>query len=196
MENEKMLITAEGIVLHNALEKIDRDIKTMRLKKKDSGHLRLLAEETLGMLKMMTGNFVALMWLDRTETEVKVHLKAKAEAMDNDKKKELISIATSGKNEKAKGFMGRIGEIFSNAMMDAEDKPGIEDVYSELNRSDDEGIDYDAAWSLDSCKNSDEDTGLTDILEKSIVANIAKDVVVGVKRDTVEMTITMDLTDE
>ena len=62
MENEKMLITAEGIVLHNALEKIDRDIKTMRLKKKDAGHLRLLAEETLGMLKMMTGNFVALMW--------------------------------------------------------------------------------------------------------------------------------------
>lgn len=193
MENEKMLVTAEGIVLHNALSKVDRDIKAMNLAKKDAGHLRLLAEETLGMIKMMTGNFVALMWLDRNKNEAMLHLKAKAEAMDSDKKKDLISIATSGKNEKAKGFMGRIGDIFDSVMMDAMDDTGLEDAYSQLDRADSEGGDYDAKWTLDSYRDSDGGAEARDILEKSIVANIAKDVVVGVKRDTIEMTITMEL---
>ena len=193
MENEKMLVTAEGIVLHNALSKVDRDIKAMNLAKKYAGRLRLLAEETLGMIKMMTGNFVALMWLDRNKNEAMLHLKAKAEAMDSDKKKDLISIATSGKNEKAKGFMGRIGDIFDSVMMDAMDDTGLEDAYSQLDRADSEGGDYDAKWTLDSYRDSDGGAEARDILEKSIVANIAKDVVVGVKRDTIEMTITMEL---
>lgn len=193
MENEKILVTAESEALRNALSGIDSDIRAMKLKKKDASHLRLLAEETLGMLKMMTGNFVALMWLDRTAGEVMLHLRAKAEEMDRDKKKELISIATSGRNEKAKGFMGRIGEIFDNTMMDAKDKPDIEKAFLELERSDAEGMDYDAEWSLDSYRESDEEEGVRDILEKSIVANIAENVVVGVKRDTVEMTISMKL---
>jgi hypothetical protein len=188
-----------------ALKMVDDYINARDMEKKKALHLRLLAEETIGMVRAMAGDFKALFWLEEDDGEYRVRLTAKTE-MDKGKKQDLLSVSKSGKNASAKGFMGKIGEIIENGLLH----------YSEVMKLQQEygggyvdyaliGCDVPEApvmgepivWSLNNYKEGLEQADDSDApakeawdeLEKSIVASIAKDVVVGVKKDRVEMTI-------
>ncbi len=192
LKEEKMLVSSKDIVLSEALGKIDRSIKRLELGDRDAMHLRLLAEETLGMLKLMTDDFAALMWLDKNGSEASVHLTAKTQGMEIEDKKELLSVSSTGKNASAKGIMGKIGDVFENSVMNLSGLSEHEFGYYESD-------DYTTTWSLERYKDALEEAGESkgfdiDLFEKSIVASLAKDVVVGVKKDNVEMTILMELT--
>lgn len=213
MDKEKMVITSRGMELYDELAKIDKDIKTLNLERRDSLHLRLLAEETLGMLKMMAGDFTSLLWMETDGKVASIHLVAKTEDMNIDTKKELIAVSTSGKNAKAKGLMGKIGEVFENSLLHYENVVELEREYG-IGYSDPAiagsmGADYMTAWTLEQYRKSlqsedvdkdfewsEEASEPNDIFEKSIVGSIAKDVIVGVKKEDVEMTILMDLKGE
>lgn len=191
LEDEKMLVSSKDIVLSEALAKIDRSIRKLGVGDKDAMHLRLLAEETLGMLKLMTDDFAALMWIDKTDRTASVHLTAKTHGMEIDDKKELLSVSSTGRNASAKGIMGRIGDVFENSVLNMAGE-------QELRRGFYDSDGYTTTWSLERYRAALEEVGESkgydiDLFEKSIVASLAKDVVVGVKKDTVEMTILMEL---
>lgn len=191
LDDDKMLVSSKDIVLSEALAKIDRSIKRLEVGAKDAMHLRLLAEETLGMLKLMTDDFAALMWIDRTDRTASVHLTAKTHGMELDDKKELLSVSSTGRNASAKGIMGRIGDVFENSILNLSGEPDLREGYYDSD-------DYTTTWSLERYRDALEEIGESrgfdiDIFEKSIVASLAKDVVVGVKKDTVEMNILMEL---
>lgn len=209
MENEKMLINSEKIVLNDTLSRIDEDIKRLKLERKDGLHLRLLAEEALGMLKLMAGDFTALLWLEREDSEASVHLTAKIDDIDIDAKKELIAVSSSGKNAAVKGLMGKIRDVFENTILNADNVMQLEQQYGmgfyDLSTAGTMYNGYSMAWSLgqyrDSVEQADQadqavEEEVSDIFEKSIVGSIAKDVAVGVKNDTVEMIMLMDLKGE
>ncbi|MCR4785420.1 MAG: hypothetical protein K5847_02070 [Lachnospiraceae bacterium] len=213
MDKEKMVITSRGMELYDELAKIDRDIKTLNLERRDSLHLRLLAEETLGMLKLMAGDFTSLLWIEKDDKEARIHLVAKTEDMDIDTKKELIAVSTSGKNAKAKGLMGKIGEVFENSLLHYENIVELEREYGvgtiDPAAAGSMSTDYMTAWTLEQYRMSmrqedvdrdfawsEEESEPNDIFEKSIVGSIAKNVIVGVKKEDVEMTIIMDLKGE
>ncbi|MBQ2453489.1 MAG: hypothetical protein II497_03490 [Lachnospiraceae bacterium] len=213
MDKEKMVITSKGMELYDELAKIDRDIKTLNLERRDSLHLRLLAEETLGMLKLMAGDFTSLLWIEKDDKEARIHLVAKTEDMDIDTKKELIAVSTSGKNAKAKGLMGKIGEVFENSLLHYENIVELEREYGvgtiDPAAAGSMSTDYMTAWTLEQYRMSmrqedvdrdfawsEEESEPNDIFEKSIVGSIAKNVIVGVKKEDVEMTIIMDLKGE
>lgn len=205
MESEKMLITNKNFKIYDALSKIDSYLEDLELGKKDTLHMRLLMEETLGMLGAMTGDYHALIWVEKENNQCQIKLVAKTE-MDVDKKKELLSVSKSGENTLHKGFMGKIGEIIENGILNYENVMKLQQVYGGGY------VDYAAlggnpsdsmfVWSLDQyrdaldeARGSDNAAGYAwDELEKSIVASLAKDVTVGVKMDQVELTITADLT--
>ena len=210
MDKEKMVITSKGMELYDELAKIDRDIKTLNLERRDSLHLRLLAEETLGMLKLMAGDFTSLLWIEKDDKEARIHLVAKTEDMDIDTKKELIAVSTSGKNAKAKGLMGKIGEVFENSLLHYENIVELEREYGvgtiDPAAAGSMSTDYMTAWTLEQYRMSmrqedvdrdfawsEEESEPNDIFEKSIVGSLAKNVIVGVKKEDVEMTIIMDL---
>lgn len=213
MDKEKMVITSKGMELYDELAKIDRDIKTLNLERRDSLHLRLLAEETLGMLKLMAGDFTSLLWIEKNDKEARIHLVAKTEDMDIDTKKELIAVSTSGKNAKAKGLMGKIGEVFENSLLHYENIVELEREYGvgtiDPAAAGSMSTDYMTAWTLEQYRMSmrqedvdrdfawsEEESEPNDIFEKSIVGSLAKNVIVGVKKEDVEMTIIMDLKGE
>ncbi len=213
MDKEKMVITSRGMELYDELAKIDRDIKTLKLGRRDSLHLRLLAEETLGMLKLMAGDFTSLLWIEKDDKEARIHLVAKTEDMDIDTKKELIAVSTSGKNAKAKGLMGKRGEVFENSLLHYENIVELEREYGvgtiDPAAAGSMSTDYMTAWTLEQYRMSmrqedvdrdfawsEEESEPNDIFEKSIVGSIAKNVIVGVKKEDVEMTIIMDLKGE
>lgn len=206
--NEKLIVTGKEMVIRDALARVDEDIKEQGYARRDAIHLRLLAEETLGMLKAMTGNYTALIWTERNANVASIKISARTEGIDYDTKKELLAVSTSGKNASSKGFMGRIGDFIENSMLGREAALDVEREYGAgfltYDSDEDKPSDLMMAWSLEEYRKSLKEAGTDaengeearDILEKSIVASLAKDVVVGVKKDKVDMTISMELTGE
>ena len=189
-----------------ALQKIDEFLSHQDIDRKKMIHLRLLAEETIGMVRAMTGDFMALLWVEEEDGVFRIRLTVKTD-MDKDKKSDLLSVATSGKNAAAKGFMGKIGEIIENGLLNYDNVMKLQQQYGsgytdyigmgmcvpgEIQMAGDPLV-----WSLSKYRASldEEDAessagGAWDELEKSIVASLAKDVAVGVRKDRVDMVIT------
>ena len=205
MESEKMLITNKNFRIYDAIERIDNDLSDMELGPKDALHMRLLAEETIGMLGAMVGEYKSLVWLEKADDLCRIKVVAKTE-MDIEKKKEILSVSKSGENVLAKGLMGKIGDIIENGFLNYENVMKLQQQYGGGY------LDYAAmggtssaefySWSLENYKGALEEAiegneaarTAWDELEKSIVAKLADDVIVGVKKDEVELTIVSKLT--
>ena len=183
-----------------AIAVVDEFLSLQNLDRKKAIHLRLLAEEAVGMVKAMTGDFEALFWMEQEDGEYKVKLTVKTD-MDREKKEELLSLSTSGDNTAAKGVMGKIREIIENSLLDLDSalrqqsKFGGNNGYTYVGM----GMLEDApVWSLNSYREAledksdkdDTDDEAWDELERSIVASLAKDVTIGIKNNLVDMTIT------
>ena len=155
----------------------------------------------------MTGDYKAMMWFERDVKEASVNLTARTGSMNIDMKEGLLSVSSSGKNASRKGFMSKIGDIIENGILNFENVMKLEQQYgmgyvgygavSEMS------ADFAMSWSLaqyrntlSTAKNDDSEAEEAwDELEKSVVASLAKDVTVGVKKDTVEMKALMNLSD-
>ena len=121
--------------------------------------------------------------------------------MDSEKRNQLLSASSSGKNESAKGLMGRLRDFF--------ERGADEDVVSFSNalvRPD--SYDYasssplDWEWSMlryeeNLSRRIEEDDSEAraawDELEKSVVTHVADDIKVSIRGRTVEMTIIKSL---
>ncbi len=183
-----------------AIAVVDEFLSLQNLDRKKAIHVRLLAEEAVGMVKAMTGDFEALFWMEQEDGEYKIKLTVKTD-MDREKKEELLSLSTSGDNTAAKGVMGKIREIIENSLLDLDSalrqqsKFGGNNGYTYVGM----GMLEDApVWSLNSYREAledksdkdDTDDEAWDELERSIVASLAKDVTIGIKNNLVDMTIT------
>jgi hypothetical protein len=102
------------------------------------------------------------------------------------KKSELIRVAKSQKNAAAVGIVGRIRNAIENFLLSEENMAAL-DASSEafyLATGYSEGVDYSYLWSLEQYRSmvSREEKGEEwDELEKSVIASVADDVIVGIK---------------
>ena len=176
----------------------------LRLDKRDALRLNLLVEETLGMVKAMVEDFYGQLWFAGEGKRCEIHLQATAD-MDADKKQELLSVSSSGKNASTRGFMAMLGEVISGAVHNMGrnlEAYGQETVrYGIVHSPGFNMVSPDGLmpiWSLQAFKDElnrerEEDEAAEaylEDLEKSIVARLADDVVVGVKGDRIELVIT------
>lgn len=211
MRTEKIPVNSLGEGFELALNETSHFAEAAGLSRKPALRLRLLAEETLGMLHAITDEYSAYFWLEQDDTNtIRLHLEAETE-MDLLKKQELIDISTDKRNAADVGFMGKIRNIFenatyyvnmigelqtaSNAMPLMAGMPGFVDIEAaQIVNS------YACLWTLsqyrsdlDSPQESEEEEpALADALEeleKSIVASIADDVRVDVRGNKVELVI-------
>ncbi|SHI62938.1 hypothetical protein SAMN02745229_03377 [Butyrivibrio fibrisolvens DSM 3071] len=198
------IIIGTGKDLSRELDRADDIIDELSLEGKNAIHAKLVFEETLGMLAQMIENYKAVVWLEKYKNSFCLKLVAKTE-MDYDKKTDLLSLSSDHKNSSIRGFMDKIGDVIQNGLLNYENVAnlsreygGIIDCGSLGMYSGMEGIsEYGMMWSLNDYRDSleyakssdDASKDAWDELEKSIVANIASDVIVGVKGDKVEMTI-------
>lgn len=207
---------SEDIYINNTEEKAAEALKIaddflllQDIGKKTTIRRRLLVEETIGMVKAMTGDFNAMLHLEEDNGEFRIILTCKT-LMDKGKKDSLLSVSTSGKNAAVKGFMSKISEIIENGILNFDEVMKLNQEYGGGS------VDYVSmgmgamgavhlavpvdqepiTWSLSNYRNALEESSdkipskeAWDELEKSIVANIAKDVIVGVKKDRVDLTI-------
>lgn len=201
-------INSDEEMAAEALKVVDEYIKEQDLEYKKAIHLRLLAEETIGMVKSMTREYEAAFWIEKEGEEYRIKLQIET-IMDKGKKDALLSVSRSKKNEYAKGFMGKISEIIEDGLLSFDESMKLQQEYGSpmpyydfigmgiMGEMPTAGV--PVMWSLsnyrdslDEAPQSDDTQEAADELEKSIVASLAKDVIVGIRRDKVDMTIVCD----
>ena len=188
-----ILAEVEKVTVYNGLE----DKKALRL--------RLLAEELCGMLPGLTQNFSGEFWAENDGDDYELHVELRADDMDIDLRDELISVSKSGKNAAAKGVMGKIRAVTETMLLTAFD-PTLPPAISEGEYRDyygfnmgfgyiDPTVSYETgyvhSWSLFNYKTAveEKEEDAYAELERSIVAKLADDIIVGIRGKNVEITV-------
>ena len=165
------------------------------LQHKETLRLRLLAEELTGMLPELVEHFDGYFWVENNEKKYELHTVLSVDNLSKEKKQTLIAVSANKKNAAACGFMGKIRDIAENMLLFSE-TPNASNRYATeyLQDYDMADISYAYAWTLENYieQQKQKSSGITeewDQLEKSIVAKLADDVIVGVKGRKVEIII-------
>ena len=161
---------------------------------KQSLQLRLLCEEVDGMLPNIIGDFDGTLFIDYDGGVCRVNVTIKIPELNAQNKEELIEIAKDKKNSAAVGIVGKIRDTIENFLLaDAAADSFYESsaiFYPSTAYS--EGVDYSYLWSLEQYKatvKQDEESKEWDELEKSVIASVADDVIVGVKGSQADIVI-------
>lgn len=197
MKTKKITIHSNGQGMEKALDTVEAFSLHMGFNPRDSRRARLLAEETLSMVRGIVMDFEAEFWMESMpDCSCELHLLAIAD-MDYAKKYNLVATSTQQRNEASVGIMGKIRDFIEDSIfymcggltMPPADPRLMGNVsYADIQ-----------VWSLqqyrkdmEELKQKEADSDLTERLEeleRSIVANIADDVQVSVEGDNIEMVI-------
>ena len=199
MKSDMIHVTSSGEGIALALQQAESVAVYKSLPSKDGLHLRLLAEEMMGMMRALAGDQEADFWIEDEDGVFRMHLKAQVQ-MNTDLREKLLSASTSGKNAAAKGVSGKIRDLFSRMLEGAGDvdayAAGFSPIYSEI-----ESVSAAAAvaknvpfiWSLNQYKSrtaaDPEKKEEWDELEKSVLAKVADEIEIGISGGFVEMIV-------
>ena len=196
MKSDVIKVSTGEAGMEETLRQAERTAQYKGLSPRNALHLRLLTEETMGMMRSITGEREGLFWIEDEDGVFQLHLAVKTR-MNSDKRGQLLSAATTGKNESAKGLMGRLRDFFDRGTDEDVASftspmllPGLYD-HSALS-------DIDWEWSMTryqdelSARVKENDLAAKeawDELEKSVVVHVADEVKVSIRGDQVEMII-------
>ena len=158
---------------------------------KQSLQLRLICEEIDGMLPNIIDDFNGDFWIDFEDGVCKVNVSLRFNEFTAEKKEGLVGIAKNKKNSAAVGIVGKIRSALEDvflvedsygADMSLESRYFVTEYYDSMDHY--SGMDYACLWSLENYRSTvkkEEKTEAWDELEKSVIASVADDVIVGVK---------------
>ena len=175
--------------LEAVLQQVDAVAAYKELAPKSAVYLRLLAEETMALVRAITGEVKGEFWIEDKDGAFELHLKAEA-FTDMKKREQLLSASTTGKNEATRGFMGRIRSFFQPTPDVPTFNSGFAGGAPQMTGSYTWSmVDYRAQLEAYRAQNNQAAREEWDELEKSVVAHVADDVKVSILGKTVEMTI-------
>ena len=199
MKTDIITVSSSGSQMEKALEQAEKVAAYKGLPAQSALRLRLLTEEMMGMMRSITGEKQGQFWIEDEDGVYQLHLKVKTR-MTNEKRKSLLEVSSSGKNEAAKGLMGRLRDFF--------DRGSDEDVFQSspmlmsgmYEHSSSPSLDWE--WKMtqyqmaleEGVRHDDKKAQEAwDELEKSVVAHAADEIQVCIRGQTVEMTIVKSL---
>ena len=206
MKSNVIKVNQEGGFLDEILMETQKISAYASLNNKQTLRLRLLAEELVGMLKELSGEYTGEFFISHEGMKFDLITNIDiCEAMDNKTKRAFIDVSTNKKNAAAKGIMGKIRDVVENMMYPENAAFTGENDFADLllsgeSRAEDsfydaetlvDGLMMENEWSLNQYKIKQQNREEPwDEIEKSIVANLADDVTVSVKGKNVEIVIT------
>ena len=199
MRTDIITVSSSGSQMEKALEQAEKVAAYKGLPAQSALRLRLLTEEMMGMMRSITGEKQGQFWIEDENGVYQLHLQVKTR-MTNEKRESLLEVSSSGKNEAAKGLMGRLRDFFDrgsdedifqaspmlmSGMYEHSSSPSLDWEWkmTQYQMALEEGVRHDdkkaqEAW---------------DELEKSVVAHAADEIQVCIRGQTVEMTIVKSL---
>ena len=196
MKTDIIKVSSKGIQMEAALEQVEKVAAYKDLSRKNALHLRLLTEEMMGMMRSVTGETEGEFWIEDEDGEYRLHLRIAAR-LNPEKREQLLSASSTGKNESAKGLMGRLRAFFDWSC--DEDADGFSSpvlLPDAFEYSSAPALDwewsmqrYEAALDAEMGQDNSAVREAWDELEKSVVKHVADDVRVAIRGGTVEMII-------
>ena len=164
------------------------------LTQKQTLQLRLICEEIDGMLPNIIDDFNGDFWIDFEDGVCKVNVSLRFNEYTADKKEGLVGIAKNKKNAANVGIVGKIRSALEDAFLDNEAIRGAGMMADTFYYSPDvhDRMDYSYQWSLEQYRMSVKAKAKTeewDELEKSVIASVADDVIVGVKGKSADIVV-------
>ena len=168
------------------LAESERVAEYIGLTHKQTLQLRLLCEEIDGMLPNIIEDFDGDFWIDYQDGICRINVSILIPEFNVEEKKELINIAKDKKNAAAVGLAGKIRNAVENFFLDEDAMQALALSFGSFGGATEYGpeADYAYLWTLEQYKNSvkkEEQAEAWDELEKSVIASLADDVIVGVK---------------
>ncbi len=195
MKTDIITVSAKGKRMEAALEQAEKVAAYKGLSSKGALHLRLLTEEMMGVMRSITGAPEGQFWIEDEDGEYQLHLRVAAR-LSSEKREQLLSVSATGKNESARGIMGRIRDFFDWSCDEDYDTFTSPILFPDaFEHSSSPMLDWE--WSMRRYENVlaariNQDSAAReawDELEKSVVKNVADDVRVAIRGGFVEMTI-------
>ena len=187
MKSDVIHVTSKGVGTEEALTQADATARFKNLSKKDSMHLRLLTEEMMSLVHALTGEKEA------DDDTFVLHLHT-ITVMNSEKRSQLLSSSTSGKNVAAKGILGKLRDLLERTMEPADGS--LTNYYPSgwVYTTDPTAMSATTmdVWSFNQYRASikqEEEQEKWDELEKSIIGKLADEVKISIMGDIVDVTI-------
>ena len=171
MKSDIIAIDNQSNGFNNAVEETKKVAAYQNLSHKDAICLQRCAEEMLSMARSITGEMKASFWIENEGKRFELHMSTKP-VLDKEKRWQLISAATSRKNEAAQTFLGKLRDAFENAMT------------ADVNRGDQIPNEI-----LADLPNRFIDDPEWDGYERSVLRRVSDEVKVGIRGGMVELTV-------
>ena len=195
MKTDVIVVSSRGSRMETALGQAEKVAAYKGLSEKDALQLRLLTEEMLGLMRAVTGETEGKFWIEDEDGMYRLHLQVKTR-LNSEERQQLLSVSSTGKNESAKGLMGRLADFFdwgSDDDLAAYSSPLL--MPDALEYSSSPALDWE--WSMMRYENAlsariSQDEAAReawDELEKSVVRHVADDVRVSIRNGVAEITI-------
>lgn len=184
----------------DVLKEVEKSADYNNLSERQKLHLTLLAEEMIGMLPELLKKYEGEFWIENDGEDYELHVTVISAGYHKEERENVMSLSKSGKNVATAGFMGKIRAIADAMMLSltAESDTSANSLMNSYMM--DVGVDYSlnvnnsSNWTLNHYRNllmqkNEETKEQWDELEKSIVAKLADDVIVGVNGRKVDIVV-------
>ena len=190
MKSNECMLSGKRSDIDKALKEVEKFAQYNELSHKETMQLRLLAEEMMGIQNGVMGFVNGKFYLENQGRTYNVYLHTEIEVNRHQAVQEkLVEMSTSGKNAAYTGFMGKIRKLMDDmASNSMEEYYQIDSNMGETVMLTSPVVDYDRIWELSKYREQvKKKVEQWDELEKSIVASIADELIVGSRNDYVDL---------
>lgn len=204
MKSEKCKLNGTPECAVVALNETERFAQTCGLPPKKALHLRLLAEEMLGMMNGLLSVRDGEFWVEQNKDGYELHAQARTKSITESAAERLLAASTSGENDCYRGVSGKICRaldwLISQQPVE-DDDPIVFDAHKKQVLLDDpyaqkmsEALASTGTvqWSFSQyieSENPDLKAEQWDELERSVLSNLADDISIGVRDRDVFITV-------
>lgn len=184
----------------NVLNEVEKVAEYNGLTRKETIQLRLLAEEMIGMQEGILGFVEGAFYLENKDRVYNLCLHSDVRVEDSTREK-FVELSTNKQNAAYSGFMGKVRMTIDSMLNGASDDiclsgydymggPLVCSYPSVFQRSMYDENPYEQTWTLSQYREkARENKDQWDELEKSIVASIADEVIVGARTNYVDIIV-------
>ena len=170
-------------------DEAEKTAKYNELTDKQATRLRLLSEELICMLPELLEYGTGKFWIENSGKDYELHVALEVENYFNLDRDKILSVSTSGKNAAAVGIKNKIRiamELMMIGYAEAAQYEGVD--FYEMGMMN-EYMNYNKSWSLGQYMDQAKGKEKWDELEKSIIAKLADDVIVGIIGNKVDVVV-------
>ncbi|MBR4163533.1 MAG: mechanosensitive ion channel family protein [Solobacterium sp.] len=186
VKSEIVTVSDEDQTIDDVLQLTEEWGNKKGIANKDSLQLRLLAEEMFGIVHEIANDTKTHYWLENAGKKYELHLLFRPE-MTKEMREHLLSVASSGKNEAAKGLIGKLQDMIIARMLPSE--ASLNEQANDKTDVLDEADEWSMTQFRSDIENNAEGKEEWDELEKSIIAKLADDVKISIRRYDVEIIV-------